>query len=637
MRLICLLLLLTPDGERDNNQDNVRPIPPPGVAVPDADKAQLEAGLKELRAAIDGLTEPNADLKADVEIFHKAVHWALRYNEIFNVREIPIARELLKAGMERAESLKNGLSQWTSSPGLIPKGYVSKIDGSVQPYGLVVPESYDGVKKVRLDTWFHGRGETLSELSFIDQRRKSKGEFTPPDTIVLHLYGRYCNANKLAGEVDLFEALESVKRQYKIDEDRIVVRGFSMGGAACWQFAVHYADQWAAAAPGAGFSETPDFLKVFQKETLKPTDTEQTLWHLYDCTDYAANLVNLRTVAYSGEIDNQKQAADIMEKAMKAEGLELTHIIGPKTGHKYEPEAKKEVSRLIDEAAAKGRDRFPKKIRFTTWTLKYNRMHWVTVDGLQEHWKRARVEAEIKDKDMVVTTENVSQLTLDWETARLGYPNKVLIDGQDFVDRWPVSEKLAVRVRKVNGKWERGELGGLRKKHGLQGPIDDAFMDSFIFVKPTGTAKNAQVQAWVEKELKHAIDHWRGQFRGDARVIDDTAVTDEHIAKSNLVLWGDAASNAIIAKVADQLPKLAVTAETQVPLMIYPNPFNPKRYVVLNSGFTFREYDYLNNARQVPKLPDWAVVDVTTPPNSRWPGKVEVAGFFDENWKLKAK
>ena len=71
--------------------------------------------------------------------------------------------------------------------------------------------------------------------------------------------------------------------------------------------------------------------------------------------------------------------------------------------------------------------------------------------------------------------------------------------------------------------------------------------------------------------------------------------------------------------------------------MIYPNPLNPKRYVVLNSGFTFREYDYLNNARQVPKLPDFAVLDVNTPPSSRLPGKVVTAGFFDEGWKLQAK
>ena len=45
-------------------------------------------------------------------------------------------------------------------------------------------------------------------------------------------------------------------------------------------------------------------------------------------------------------------------------------------------------------------------------------------------------------------------------------------------------------------------------------------------------------------------------------------------------------------------------AATHAPILIYPNPLNPKKYVVLNSGFTFREFDYLNNARQIPKLPD---------------------------------
>lgn len=76
-------------------------------------------------------------------------------------------------------------------------------------------------------------------------------------------------------------------------------------------------------------------------------------------------------------------------------------------------------------------------------------------------------------------------------------------------------------------------------------------------------------------------------------------------------------------------------AATHVPVLIYPNPLNPSKYVVLNSGFTFREYDYLNNARQVPKLPDWAIVDTSTPPDERWPGRIAAAGFFDEKWQFK--
>jgi hypothetical protein len=202
--------------------------------------------------------------------------------------------------------------------------------------------------------------------------------------------------------------------------------------------------------------------------------------------------------------------------------------------------------------------------------------------------------------------------------------------------------------RKENGNWlsvASAHTSTLAKRHGLQGPIDDAFMDSFVMVRPSGHAANESVQAWVITEMAHAIEHWRRQFRGEARVIADDQLTDAEITRSNLVLWGDPHSNKVLARIADKLPikwdasNLGVgsenfSAKNHVPLMIYPNPLNRARYVVLNSGFTFREYDYLNNARQTPKLPDIAVVDVSVPPNSRTPGRIAGAGFFDESWKL---
>ena len=114
-----------------------------------------------------------------------------------------------------------------------------------------------------------------------------------------------------------------------------------------------------------------------------------------------------------------------------------------------------------------------------------------------------------------------------------------------------------------------------------------------------------------------------------------------------MILFGDPGSNAVLAKIADKLPiewkkdEIKVGEKTyksteNAPLLIYPNPLNPNKYVVINSGFTYREYAYLNNARQVPKLPDWAIVDITTPPDALWPGKIVDADFFDEAWLLKA-
>ena len=116
------------------------------------------------------------------------------------------------------------------------------IDDSVQPYGLVIPKNYDSTKKkTRLDIWCHGRGEKLTELSFINGRFGKRGRnLTTEYDRAVHLYGRYCNANKFAGEVDCFEAIADAKKHYNIDDDRIIMRGFSMGGAACWQFATHF-------------------------------------------------------------------------------------------------------------------------------------------------------------------------------------------------------------------------------------------------------------------------------------------------------------------------------------------------------------------------------------------------------------
>jgi dienelactone hydrolase len=650
------------DGPADNLVGRVRPIPPPGIVVPAPERAELEAGVAALGREIDTLRQDLRSRPAllallpDVQIYYSAVRYPLTYHEFQNPREFAVARALLKQAHERADELRNGRAPWNTATGLVVRGYVSKIDGSVQPYGLVVPASYqpNTPHRYRLDTWFHGRAEYLTELNFLHDRETRPGDFTPPHTFVLHPYGRYCNANKFAGEVDLFEALADVKKHYPIDENRIVVRGFSMGGAACWQFAVHHAGLWAAAAPGAGFTETADFLKVFQHENLKPTWYEQKLWHLYDCTDYAVNLFNCPTVAYSGEIDNQKQAADQMEKALREEGMTLAHIIGPKTGHAYHPVAKAEIARRIDAIAEHGRNPIPRRVRFSTWTLRYNKMLWVQIDGLSEHWERARANAEILDDRTVrVWTQNVTDLTLMMGPGRCPLDDthrpKLSIHTQELVAPPVLSDRSwTVHLHKTDKEWECVQAlePGLHKRHGLQGPIDDAFFDRFLMVRPTGKARHEKVATWTAAEMAHAIEHWRRQFRGEAPVKDDTAVTAADIADSNLILWGDPGSNHILARIADRLPirwdgeSVHAAHETypsmhHVPVLIYPNPLNPKRYVVLNSGFTYREYDYLNNARQVPKLPDYAVIDVDRPRTSRTPGGVVEAGFFDERWQLK--
>ena len=219
--------------------------------------------IESLRESLKSRPDQFA-LLPDVEVFHKAVRYASQYNEFFNPKEIIAAKAQLALAAQRAKELGNGQPSWPSATGPLILGYTSKIDGSVQPYGLIVPDDWKpGDKTPRpLYLWFHGRGDTISEVNFINGRLKGKHDFSPPNAFELHLYGRYCNASKFAGETDCFEAMSNVRRRYSIDPNRIVEMGFSMGGATGWHMAAHHPGLWAVGSAGAGFAETAIYAQV---------------------------------------------------------------------------------------------------------------------------------------------------------------------------------------------------------------------------------------------------------------------------------------------------------------------------------------------------------------------------------------
>jgi hypothetical protein len=368
---------------------------------------------------------------------------------------------------------------------------------------------------------------------------------------------------------------------------------------------------------------------------------------------YAANLFNLPTVAYSGEIDPQMQAARMMEKALAAEGMTLKHVIGPGTPHRYHPDSKVEIARILDALAEKGRDPYPRKIRFTTFTLRYNQMKWLTVDSIDEHWERARVDAEVGKNGIELKTSGVSALTLSFGPGGAPFEADskptIVINGQRVATSSSPSTdgSWAASFHRTGDKWSLGaKSGDLRKKHGLQGPVDDAFMDSFIFVKPTGTPAAPGIAKWVAAEQAHAITEWRRQYRGDPQVRDDSAVTDADIANSNLVLWGDPGSNKLLSRIADRLPVKWVgsdlgSRQSEVSRRIACADFDLSKPAQPQSLRRPEQRIHIPRVRLPQQRsasfqdPDWAIVDATVPPDERFPGKIVGAGFFGESWELK--
>jgi hypothetical protein len=274
-------------------------------------------------------------------------------------------------------------------------------------------------------------------------------------------------------------------------------------------------------------------------------------------------------------------------------------------------------------------------------------MEWLEVEGLERHWTRADVVARVEGAGITASTRNVTSLRFiapPVPAAAAGL--QVVLDGQSVtLPGW----KTGFHATRINGKWgpAPAENGELRKRPGLSGPVDDAFMDSFLFVRPTGKPLHEATGAWITREMEAKAAQWRAIYRGEVRMKNDVDVTDSDLAAHNVVLWGDPSSNALLAGLLPKLPLRwdsaslvlgphTLSSADHVPVLVYPNPAHPARYVVLNSGMTFREFGNGSNANQIPMLPDWTLVDIREPPNDLFPGKLAATGFFNERWRFIA-
>lgn len=633
------------------------------VAQPLSENArqEFEIANRDLKALCDKQSDKQSPPWADAAVFSKGLTWALRYDREFTPTDVTLLENASRRGTERLGALTEKNSSWLTRKGKVALGYLSVVDGSVQPYGLIVPRNYDPKSPIRLDVVLHGstRPVGMSELRFISRFDEGDGEnSSPPDQpfIELHPLGRVENCYRWSGETDVFEAIEDVCRRYNIDRDRIVLRGMSMGASGTWHLGLKHPDRFVALGPYCGyvdthkFSETP--LPNFVRVGPLPEHQELAL-HMLDSVDYAANAGVVPAIACMGEKDIFFQAHVLMAEAMQREGLKMINLISPGTGHVIDPVTHAEQMRRIAEHVAAGA-RHPKELRFVTWTLKYNRCHWLELLGLNQHYERAELSARLRNDILVIDEPlNISRFAID-ESKLPSIPNALQVGTSEIpLPKKVPATKDRIVLNRQDGRWQiesdQVDKSITHKRPGVQGPIDDAFTTPFLCVRGTGQPWNAGVQAYAEASLKRFADEWHHYFRGDLPVKDDVAVTETDVQSRNLILFGDPGSNIWIARVLPDLP-LSWSRETlqlggdpvssaeHVPALIAPNPVSRDRHVVLNSGHTFREAELAKlNYLLFPRWGDWAVVKlgVSRPVNEPMEDILLRVGYFDENWQFR--
>ena len=630
------------------------------LAQTDTDKAELQTKLERLQTAVADLHQGGHPdhLVADVAVYQKGVEWCLRHNEFHASRKkdtpspwVKYCQTAVETGLDRADQVKGDKPSWPAQTGSTIRAYVSKVDGSVQPYALSLPANVTDVERNHrwpLHVKLHGRGGTRNEVRFFAEHSGKKPQ-DGQDWIQLDVFGRTDNAYRWSGETDVFEAIADVKRRYRIDNRRITLWGFSMGGAGAWHLGLHHPSKWSSVGPGAGFV---DFYK-YQNQTEQRPPHEHKALRIYDSIDYTLNLFNVSFCTYGGELDKQLVASTSMVDRAKELSVPVKLLVGPGMGHKFHPDSFKEFMEFHTAKSKEGRPKYPgrKLMRFTTYTLKYNHCDWLKIEEIGRQYEAATVEGGVFPNGALrLRTSNVTAMRVNRDRAY-----RIEIEGKQFdlataadgllPDVYFVKEADGWRSLDYDESREFDSNPELHKRHNLQGPIDDAFMEPFVCVRGTGTpwsSDNAEWSNWTLARFEHEFDKW---LRGRVPVVDDSALTEEDIATKNIVLFGDPGSNSVLKRVIGALPvkwsedAITVNGQSYDPAthgvsLIFPNPLNPKRYVVVNSGHTMHEKDFrASNSWLFPRLGDIAIQKFERRGDS-FEESVVWAELFDGKWKL---
>ena len=553
-------------------------------------------------------------------------------------RNMRISKALGKGKLAAAQ-IGSGRLVEKERRGFHEKAYLSDIDFSPQPYLVYVPSGYDGKERVGLLVFLHGYASDLDKVNWIemmyseDMERLAERE----GFIALMPFGRSNTEFMGVGEADVLRAIACVKREYKIDGDRVIVSGASMGGTGAYTIACHYPHLFAGVFTITGRVDYYQWMGI-EKRALPRFKQIQT------DVDYPRellpNLAHIPVYIFHGQTDPllRVEQSRLMARLLRElkQPVRYKELAG--RGH-YIWSAVFTDPSLSKWMRERRRPVAPRRVAYRTYSLKYSRAYWLRIDRFQRWGELASVAAEILDRGRIrVQSENVAAMTLR--------PGRALLD-------W----KRPVRVE-WNGKVEtcRPTLSGgisllrgpvlpraLRKTRDLCGPVREAFASRFLLVYGTcGSAADAKKEA---QRAQGGLLDWYQFAKGVAAMKSDKRVTDADIRDCHLILFGSPSTNRLVKRIAPDLPikiknDVYVVGPRKFPrgeaslLMIYPNPLNRKRYVVIADGEPWGKMLPANHKLDL--VPDFVIFRQEADKDGTMfqTNRFLCAGYFDSAWQL---
>jgi len=426
----------------------------------------------------------------------------------------------------------------------------SSVDQSEQPYALYAPKSSTPGHRIPLIVSLHAEESNhiveLKRVFGIPPRYgetglhalTTLGVLPSVDYLVACPLARGTMGYQGIAEQDVYDMLADVKRRYPVDEERIYLTGSSMGGGGVLWLGLTRPDIWAAVAPLC-----PD---VFP-----------------GTAELAPNALNLPMRLFHGDQDPAVpvDASRQWQRRLLTLDSPVEYIEFPGVRHNAWDFAYKDGA-IFEWFSRFHRNPIPDRVRLAAREARYGAAYWVRIDAL--------AVGALGSLDAVRSAAGIQVQTRDVDAFTLSTAAKsVTIDGA------PVRLKPAAPLS--FSRTARGWTQGPPVVAPLQGPIVEAVNARHIYVYASG---DTQTRRYAETAAAWSSNRTRLNLA--LPVKSDLEVNDDDLDDANLVLFGNAQNNRLIARFAPRFP-LALQPGAADYGMLFVLP-QGKRYVLVSSG-----------------------------------------------------
>ncbi len=547
-------------------------------------------------------------------------------------------------------SVEKGESPYAGRFGVQRRAYRSPLDGRLQPYVLYVPRTYrPGGKPLPLVVASHGLGNRpeialrvvvgeAPEAGFNGSLEARHLPGLPDLGAFIAAPNQFGNAGQRhLGEDDVLRVIAEVRAHFPIEERRISITGYSLGGTVAFYLPFHYPDVFSASAPLCGY---PNLLGWESIRKAPHTPWEDVLLAKRYIVNWAENGQHVPLFIVHGGKDDPTRSQVVADR-YRSFGYAHKFDVQEDLDHNVWDYAYEDGD-MVGWLKSHRRPKAPDRVRFVTGEWRYDRAHWVRLLGMEAEDRFAEIDARHSKADgtLTVKTRNVESFALD--LAQLS-----LRDGTRFtVDESPIEGPFGAEtlwlVKKGGGfarePAEPSRKG--RKRAGVSGPLDDVDRHGRLVVYGTQDPTQIDTNRLVAEHFA-SFDTFAARFP----VKTDVEITDAEIDQKSLVLIGNPRSNRVTALLEAALPvRFEPTALTfrgkrhegeDVGIsFIHPHPRNPDEYVVVHAGTSFAG---TLASRHLPRFsPDYLVYDgrITVQRGGHLLDRrvVRDGGFFGIDW-----